>query len=176
MRLLFWLCPLASGCLTTLHMVENIAYNNSYLFYYSYCGKTTFYPEVIYRLIIANLCTSLTTLSIIAELFAHICIYIKKRSVENRAQVYEIRGNRLVSEMRHQRNVVSALGHFLSFLLSLTQRIILTLSLYSIKDDTIVLLARLTHFMLPCINFFVHPLIETMSSHHLRGSIFTLRS
>ena len=135
-----------------------------------------FRPEVIYRLIIANLCMSLTTVGIIAELFAHICIYIKKGNVENRAQVYEIRGNKLVCEQRHQRNVVSALGHFLSFLLSMTQRIIITLSLYINDDAAIVVLARLTHYMLPCINFFVHPLIETMSSHHLRGSLFTLNN
>ena len=38
--------------------------------------------------------------------------------IESRANVYEIRGNHLVIRQRHHRNVVSALGHFLSLVVS----------------------------------------------------------
>ena len=116
----------------------------------------------------------LTILSLTGELIAHMFIYVRQSKIENRAQVYEIRGNHLVCQMRHQRNVISALGHFFSFAVSMTQRIIFAISLYYFEDDTIVVLARLSIFLLPCINFFVHPLIETISSHTLRGSIFTM--
>ena len=174
MRVLYWLSPVTAGFFTTLHMIENILYNNSYLFHYSYCGKTTFDPDKIHYLIIGNSCLMLTTLSITAELIAHMFIYVRQTKIENRAQVYEIRGNQLVCQTRHQRNVVSALGHFLSFAVSMGQRIVFGISLYSYYDDTFAVLARLLFFLLPCFNFCIHPLIETMSSHNLRGSIFAM--
>ena len=173
MQTLYWLSPITAGFFTTLHMLENILYDNDYLFHYSYCGKTSFAPKIVYNLIIGNICMILTTLSITGELIAHMFIYVRQTKIENRAQVYEIRGNHLVCQMRHQRNVISALGHFFSFAVSMTQRIIFAISLYYFEDDTIVVLARLSFFLLPCINFCVHPLIETISSHDLRGSIFT---
>ena len=68
-------------------MIENILYNNSYLFHYSYCGKTTFDPDKIHYLIIGNSCLMLTTLSITSELIAHMFIYVRQTKIENRAQV-----------------------------------------------------------------------------------------
>ena len=173
MQILFWLSPILGGIFTTSHMVENIVYEKSYLFHYSYCGKTEFSPEIVYNLFITNSCMCLTTLSIFSEFLAHIWILVMQTNIESRAQVYEIRGNRLVCQMRNQRNVVSALGHFLSFAVSITQRIIFTVALYAIEDDTVVMLARLLMFLLPCINFFVHPFIETMSTYNLHHSLFT---
>ena len=175
MQTLYWLSPITAGFFTTLHMLENILYDNDYLFHYSYCGKTSFAPKIVYNLIIGNSCMILTTLSITGELIAHMFIYVRQTKIENRAQVYEIRGNHLVCQKRHQRNVVSALGHFFSFAVSMTQRIIFAISLYYLEDDTIVVLSRISFFLLPCINFCVHPLIETISSHNLRGSIFAMK-
>ena len=172
MQILHWLSPILGGIFSTSHMVENIVYDNSYLFHYSYCGKTSFSPEVVYNLFISNSCACLTTISIFSEFLAHIWILVKQTKIEDRAQVYEISGNRLVCQSRHQRNVVSALGHFFSFAVSITQRIIFTIALYSNEDDTVVILARILAFLLPCINFFVHPFIETMSTHNLRQSLF----
>ena len=174
MRALYWLSPMTAGFFSTFHMLENIIYNNSYLFHYSYCGKTSFVPKDAYNLIFGNTCMILTTLSITGELVAHMFIYVRQTQIENRAQVYEIRGTQLVCQTRHQRNVVSALGHFFSFAVSMTQRIIFAIALYSLEADTIIVLARLLIFLQPCINFCIHPLIETMSSHNLRGSIFTM--
>ena len=171
MQILYWLSPILGGIFTTSHMVENTVYDNSYLFHYSYCGKTSFSPEIVYNLFITNSCAFLTTLSILSEFLAHILILVKKTNIESRAQVYEIRGNRLVCQMRHQRNVVSALGHFFSFTLSIVQRIIFTVALYAIEEDKVVSLARLLMFLLPCINFFLHPFIETLSTHNLRQTM-----
>ena len=173
MKVLYWLSPILGVTFTTSHMVENIVYDNSYLFHYSYCGKTSFSPEIVYNLFITNSCMVLTTISIFSEFLTHIWILVKQTSIEAKAQVYEIRGNQLVCQMRHQRNVASALGHFFSFTVSVTQRIIFTISLYALKDDTVVLLARISFFLLPCINFLVHPFIETMSTHNLRQSLFS---
>ena len=178
MRILYWLSPITAGFFTTLHMVENILYNNSFLFHYSYCGKTSFSPQTVYSLIIGNSCLILTTLSITGELLAHIVIYLKQKKIENKAQVFEISPG-LVRQRRHHRNVVSALGHFFSFAVGMAQRIIFTISIISISDDTSVVtpdlvLCQILMFLLPSINFFVHPLIETLSTHNLRKSMFTL--
>ena len=176
MQILHWLSPILGGIFTTLHMVENIVYDKSYLFHYSYCGKTLFSQEIVYTLFITNSCACLTTISIFSEFLAHIWILVKQTNIESRAQVYEIRGNRLVCQQRHQRNVVSAFGHFFSFAVSMTQRLIFSIAIYSNEEDTVVILARVSFFLLPCINFFVHPFIETMSTHNLRESLFSLMS
>ena len=174
MLILYWLSPILGGIFSTSHMVENVVYDISYLFHVSYCRKISFAPRTIYNLFFANSCMCLTTMSIIGEFVAHICIFSKKTSIESRAQVYEIRGNRLVCQMRHQRNVVSAIGHFFSFAVSIQQRIIFTIALYAIDNEAVVTLARLLMFLLPCINFFVHPFIETLSTHNLRQSMFAM--
>ena len=174
MLTLYWLSPILGGIFSTSHMVENVVYDNSYLFHVSYCRKITFAPKIIYNLFFANSCMCLTTMSILGEFVAHIFIFSKKTSIESRAQVYEIRGNRLVCQMRHQRNVVSALGHFFTFAVSMTQRVIFTVAIYAIEEDKVDSMSRLLMFLLPCINFFVHPFIETLSTHNLRQSMFAM--
>ena len=87
--------------------------------------------------------------------------------------MYEIRGNRMVCEMRHQRNVVSVLGHFFSFAITLIQLIIFAVGVYTLKES-ILTLAKLNAFHNSCINFFIHPLIETLSTHNLRQSMFSM--
>ena len=125
------------------------------------------------KLIVPNSLMLMTTVSMICESLAHILIFSKKTSIESRAQVYEIRGNRLVCEMRHQRNVVSVLGHFFSFSISLIQVIILAVGIYTL-EESILTVAKLMAFHLPCIKFFVHPLIETLSTHNLRRSMLSM--
>ena len=173
MHILYWLSPILGVVFSTSHIVENVMHEYEYLFHVSYCRKTSFAPGIIRNLFFANSCMLLTTMSIVGEFAAHICIFVKKTCTESRARVYEMRGNRLVCEQRRQRNVVSALGHCVSFAVGMAQRVIFAVALYAIEEDAIVTLARMLMFLLPCINFFVHPLVETLSTHNLRQSLFT---
>ena len=125
MHILYWLSPILGAVISTILLFENSAQDNSFAFFFSYCRKTLFVPEMFSKLTVPNSLMLMTTVSMICESLAHILIFSKKTSIESRAQVYEIRGNRLVCEMRHQRNVVSVLGHFFSFSISLIQVIIL---------------------------------------------------
>ena len=176
MLILYWTSPILGLVFSTSHILENFMYDSGYLFHVSYCRKTPFAPRIIYNLFFANSCAFLTNMSILGEITAHICIFAKKTGIESRAQVYEIRGNRMVCEQRHQRNVVSALGHCASFVVAMVQRLIFTVALYAIGQDSVVNLARLLMFLLPCINFFLHPLIETLSTHNLRRSLCSWNS
>ena len=173
MLILLWLSPFLGGTLSTIYMVENVVQENSFAFFFSYCRKTSFDPEMISKLVVSNSLVFITTMSIICEFLAHILIFSKKTSIESRAQVYEIRGNRMVCELRHQRNVVSVLGHFLSFAITLIQLIIFAVGVYTLKES-ILTLAKLNAFHNPCINFFIHPLIETLSTHNIRQSLLSI--
>ena len=173
MHILYWLSPILGAIISTILLFENSAQDNSFAFFFSYCRKTSFVPEMFSKLIVPNSLMLMTTVSMICESLAHILIFSKKTSIESRAQVYEIRGNRLVCEMRHQRNVVSVLGHFFSFSISLIQVIILAVGIYTL-EESILTVAKLMAFHLPCIKFFVHPLIETLSTHNLRQSMLSM--
>ena len=101
--------------------------------------------------------------------------YLLSSQIESRAQVFEIRGNRLVGRMRHQRNVVSVLGHFVTFAVSISTHIFLMSGLYLVSDnDELKRLQNLFYFCLTCIIFCVNPLIETMFSDTLRDSLFKM--
>ena len=87
----------------------------------------------------------------------------------------DIRGQRIVSHMRHQRNVVSALGHLLTFAFTLSQQFMFTIGIFLIPDDPLFeKLQCLIFFLTPCTYFVLFPLIETLSSDGLRGSLFSL--
>ena len=118
--------------------------------------------------------TFLSVFSLIAESCCQILIYVKKITIESRAQVFEMRGNQLVSHMRHQRNVVSIWGHFLTFSVILGRYMVFVTAFYLVTDETmLVTIQGLFFFMEPCIVFFLCPLIETVTSSTLRDSLFT---
>ena len=172
LQILHWLSPTLGAMFSTTYMIENAVHDNSFSFHISYCRKTLFTPTMIFNIFFVNSCMCLTTISIIGEFVAHMFIFSKITSIESRAQVYEIRGNRLVCHSRHQRNVISTLGHFFSFVVSMSYQIFIYIAIYTINDP-IIIIAKLLSFLVPCIKFFIHPLIETLSTHNLRQSIFS---
>ena len=180
MKFLCWFSPILSGILSTFRLVENLFFNyDDFLFmHYRYCANMKFSPlqwSKFADLIVVKMVACLSVLSFIAELCCHIVIYKKKTKIESRAQVYEIRGSRLVSQMRHQRNVVSILGHFLTFSVIFGRYLIFVTTLYIVTDETIFTRIQvLLLFLDPCIVFCVCPFIETMSSSTLRGSLFSV--
>ena len=87
-----------------------------------------------------------------------------------------MRGGRLVSRQRHQRNVVSVFGHFVNFVFSLVQSLGLFTGFYFLSgsDETAAMIRDLTAFFIPSYLFCVCPLIETLLSENLRESLLTI--
>ena len=79
--------------------------------------------------------------------------------------------------MRHQRNVVNVLGHFLTFLLHFGQHLSMTIGIGLITEDADGSLFEKMQcsffFLVPCIYFVIYPLIETLSSDNLRETLFS---
>ena len=178
MKFLCLFSPIISGILVTFHLVESLSfYHDDYLlFYYRYCSNINFsLLEMSTFSVTIKIVTCLSVLSLTAELCCHIVIYKKKTNIESRAQVYEVRGYQLVSQMRHQRNMVSIFGHFLTFSVILGRNIAFVIIVYIVTDVTLLLrMQSLLIFLDPCIVFGVCPFIETMSSSSLRNSLFSL--
>ena len=179
MRFLCLFSPTLSAVLVTFLFVELILfhYDEHMFFHYRYCSNmkySTLEASKLADLITVKIFSSFSILILITELCCHIVIYNKKTNIESRAQVYEIRGNQLVSQMRHHRNVVSILGHFLTFSIILSHYIIFASAFYIVPDTTLLLRIQcFLHFLDPCIIFFICPFIETMSSGTLRDNLFS---
>ena len=178
MNFLCWFSPILSSILVTFLLAENTLfhYDEYFFVHYRYCSNMPISSTDVSNfadLYASKIFTCLGGLSSIAELGCHILIYVKKTCIESRAQVYEIRGNQLVSQMRHQRNMVSIFGHFLTFSVILVRNMVYPINFYIFTDETfLVKINCLLHFMDPCIIFFVCPLIETLTSSTLRDCLF----
>ena len=72
--------------------------------------------------------------------------------------------------MRHQRNVVSTLGHFLTFMISITQHLF-TVAGFLVFPESVDMIKCLWFFVVPCIHFSLCPLIETLCSPTLRETL-----
>ena len=111
--------------------------------------------------------------SLIAEMCTHIAVLVKQTRIENKATVFLVKNNQLVTRQRHHRNIISSLGHFLSFSLSLFETFLHMNALYFFFDfEMVTMIRNLNFFFLPSIKFTVYPLIETMFSETLRESLF----
>ena len=85
-------------------------------------------------------------------------------------QTADCRNRHFTFRMRHQRNVVSALGHFLTFTISISQHVF-TMTGFILFPDSVEEIGRFWFFVVPCIHFCLCPLIETLSSQTLRDSL-----
>ena len=104
---------------------------------------------------------------------AYAAIFIKQLILEAQSSVHIERDIQVVSRGRHQRNVISAIGHFVSFIVSCSETTLLYLTLYffPVTEKTLVTLQNLITFFFPCMNFVIYPLIETMCSQNLRDTL-----
>ena len=79
---------------------------------------------------------------------------------------------------RHLRNVVSALGHFASFIVSMAHLLLIpTIYLLSNGGGKVsgpLEICQLIAFFFPSINFLVYPFIETVFSENLRTNFVEL--
>ena len=148
--------------------------------FYSFCARTPFPLEIVHESVFLKLYVIGAVLSHFVELCIYVAILVKQSKIESSASsVYIVKDNRSVSGQRHQRNVVSAMGHFASCVVS----IVVTLTILAPPAFMIVtsgpsgppLICDLIVFSFPSINFFVYPLIETMcTTGNLRDNLFTL--
>ena len=98
-RVLYWACPLLASFLTTFTIAENFLFNSDdpMLFFYSYCSKRPYLTEMFSDQLFPKLSMCCMMFSLFAEMCAHMAIFVKKTKIETRAEVYEIRGARIVS-------------------------------------------------------------------------------
>ena len=175
-KFLYWYSPILSVLIMILHIIENfLRYPTTpMLFYYSCCKKSPYPSNLIDDAMIFKIFVTLVmTPSLIAEMCIHISVLIKQTRIENKATVYIIKNNQRVSRQRHQRNVISAVGHFLSFSISILETFLLVNAFYFLKDiETVTIVRNLNMFLIPSINFFVYPFIETLFSENLRERFF----
>ena len=108
---------------------------------------------------------------------AYAAIFIKQLILEAQSNVHIERNIQVVSRGRHQRNVISAIGHFASFVVSCSETTLLYLALYffPVTEKTLLTLQNLITFFFPCMNFVIYPLIETMCSQNLRDTLLHWR-
>ena len=155
MRFLCLFSPILSAVLVTFLFAENISfhYDEDMFYHYRFCSNLPISFTDISKfadLFTCQIFTCLSVFSLFAELCCHILIYEKKTRIESRAQVYEIRGNQLVSQMRHQRNMVSIFGHLLTFSVMLGRNLVFVITFYIVTDETQLLrLHCLVEFMDP---------------------------
>ena len=174
MKFLYWYSPFLSGLVMTLHIIENFVQfpGNPILFCYSFCKKSSFpsdFTDVnfIFKIFVIMIMTP----SLIGEMCIHIAVLVKQTKIENNASVYIIKNGHHVSRQRHQRNVVSAMGHFVTFAISMLETFLLVHAFYFITNvETLTNVRNLSMFFIPSIKFFVYPFIETMFSENLRDS------
>ena len=173
-KLLTVIAPLTSGLFTTLYLVENVAMHGLSsppgLFFYSYCGKTPFHPDVVNESIIF-LAYGLVCIScLVSGMICHLVILFKQTRIESGASVYVLKDNKVISSRRHHRNIVSFMGNFVSFILNLAQLSLLLNTFYFFIEDEEILatMRNLIYFFLPATEFLIYPLIETIFSESLR--------
>ena len=175
-KLLIWFSPLLSGIYSTFRIMENLVrygLGSPPLFYYSYCGKTPFPTNLINESKVYLVHGMICIVCLVSEIFCHITILVKQTKIESRANIYVLKDNKVVSTKRHHRNIVSAVGHLASFFISMAQVSFLIYAFYfSFEDEGIVAMTRLlTLFFVPATEFFMYPLIETIFSETLRGTL-----
>ena len=175
MKFLYWYSPFLSGLVMTLHIIENFIHYpvNPILFCYSFCKKSPFPSEFTdVNLIFKIFVIMIMTPSLIGELCIHTAVLVKQTKIENNASVYIIKNGHRVSRQRHQRNVISAMGHFVTFAISMLETFLLVHAFYFITNiETLTNVRNLSMFFIPSIKFFVYPFIETMFSENLRDSL-----
>ena len=165
-----------SGIFATFHLVEVVSLNgldSPSLFFFSYCAKVPFHPEVKKKSIIFLVYGIFAIASLVSEMGCHLTILFRQTRIESRANVYVLKDNKVVSNQRHHRNIVSALGHFATFIICMAQLFLLMNTFYFFieNEEILVTMRSLNMLFIPAIEFFIYPLIETIFSERLRGTL-----
>ena len=172
--LLYWLSPVMTCIACTIQQCEGLyrSLDAPLLIFYSYCAKTAFSQErVMNELIFVKVYGLIIILSRVVELVIYIVIFMRQTEIESRASIACIKGDEPVSVRRHQRNVVSVMGHFVSFLLGMVHLLlppIIYFSYFYIGESEPIMMSDFIVFIFPSLNFLVYPLVEILFSENLR--------
>ena len=166
------------GVLSTIYLAENllheIIFGHGLFFHGNYCANKPFSMTGHSALISLNVSIFIAMICLIIEFFCQVAIFLKRTKIELKAEVFEVRGQVIVSRMRHQRNVVNVLGHLLTFLFHFGQHLTMVIGVYLFTDGSLLEKIQCSFFFLvPCIYFVIYPLIETLSSDNLRETLFS---
>ena len=179
MKFLYWSSPAITALILALHTGENLILHGDHplMFYFSYCAKTPFpFPLLKDMIMFSFYVTIVTIMSLVTILLIYIFIFIKLSQLQSSATLYFV-SPVPDTRFRHQRNVVSAKGHFISFLVTLFATTLILASAFGIVynlDLSNKSIVELGVFLLPSVSFVVNPLVETMFSDNLRESLFGL--
>ena len=120
MTLLLYASPIMVGVFSTLYLAENLVheifFGQSLFLHRNYCANKPFSMTGHSALITLKVSIFIAMICLIFEFFCQVAIFLRRTKIEFKAEVYEVRGQVIVSRMRHQRNVVNVLGHLLTFL------------------------------------------------------------
>ena len=119
------------------------------MFFYSYCGKTPFHADVVNESIIFLAFGLECITCLVSGMACHLIILFKQTRIESAAGVYMLKNNRVVSSRRHQRNIVSFMGHFVSFILTILQFALLLNTYYFFVEDVEILATMRTLVFFP---------------------------
>ena len=179
MKFLYWSSPAITALILALHTGENIILHGDHplMFYFSYCAKTPFPFPVLKNMVMLSFYVSVSAiLSLVTILLIYIFIFFKLYQLQSSATLH-FEFPAPATRFRHQRHVVSAKGHFLSFLVTLFATTLILALAYGIVynlDSSNKNVVELSIFLLPSVGFVVNPLVETMFSDNLRESLFGL--
>ena len=179
MTLLYWSTPAVTAFILALHTGENIILHGDHplMFYFSYCAKTPFPFPVLKDMVMLSFYVSISAmLSLVTILLIYTFIFFKLNQLQSSATLH-LEFPAPATRFRHQRHVVSAKGHFLSFLVTLFATTLILASSFGIVynlDSSNTSIVELCVFLLPSVSFVVNPLVETMFSDNLRESLFGL--
>ena len=76
--------------------------------------------------------------------------------------------------MRHERNVVSSVGHFNSFLFAFVSGLLLSVTIVFLPEENVTqfkMMEKIVLFFAPSIVTFLFPLIQTIWSHRLLHAV-----
>ena len=176
MALLYWSSPATTALTLALHTGENIILHGDHplMFYFSYCAKTPFPFPVLKDMVMFSFYVSVSAiLSLVTILLIYSFIFFKLNQLQSSATLH-FEFPAPATRFRHQRHVVSAKGHFLSFLVTLFATTSILALAFGNLDSSNKSIVELSIFLLPSVSFIVNPLVETMFSDNLRESLFGL--
>ena len=125
--------------------------------------------ETIFFKIFAIACT----MSNVMEFICHIILFLEMRKQHKRHIQLCVQNKPKLAKLKQQRNTISAIGHFISWFAEL---LIFGMIHYILRASGKTAESREFYLRLfmPSINFAVFPAVQALTSHDLRGHVFSL--
>ena len=176
-----WLCHTLCGIITSMSVGENLFYNDyDTAVIHSRCAMGPMFFEAVSYKVYVSICLPMYAIGLCVQ----IAVFVKQRDLENDLTMWKIyyseRGGaqiRLVRKIehpsysrlwRHQRNVISPLGSFLSLLVTVVCGLLAS-AIYKGTGPSSG--PRFLFFCIPSLHFFCLNMIKTVCSPTLLNSL-----